>query len=287
MAIDIIAARTADPVTREISWTPTDVLLYHLSLGAGSVPGASELPLTYEHGLTVLPTFGLVAGNGPSSGRLAAPSITLPGIDIDLRKLLHGGQRIEVHRPLPAAGSARTRQRVADIIDLGPGRAAIVELETTAEDDSGRLWTQVSHIWARGEGGFGGSAPGTDRTPPPDRDPDARATVPTGANQAMLYRLNGDFNPLHIDPEFARAVGLDAPILHGLATFGIAAKTIVGLAAGADATRLVGIEARFAAMVRPGEDITVEVWGDPGDDIVFRAVVAGRTVLDGGRATIC
>lgn len=285
MPIDLTAARTAAPITREISWTPTDVLLYHLSLGAGSVAGAPELALTYERELTVLPTFGLVAGNGPSTGRVGAPSMKLPGIDIDLRKVLHGGQRIEVHRPLPAAGAARTSQRIADIIDLGAGRAAVIELETTAQDDSGPLWTQISQIWARGEGGFDGSTPRSDRAHIPDREADDRVTVTTGANQAMLYRLNGDYNPLHIDPEFAMAAGIDAPILHGLATFGIVAKVIVDLTADGDTTRLTGIEARFAGMVRPGQDIAVEVWRD-GDDILFRASVAGNIALERGRATI-
>lgn len=286
MPIDINLARSAEPVTREICWTPADVLLYHLSLGAGSRAGAPDLALTYERGLTVLPTFGLVAGNGPSSGRLVAPSMQLPGIDIDLRKVLHGGQRIEVHRPLPAARSARTSQRVADIIDLGAGRAAVIELETTAEDDSGPLWTQVSQIWARGEGGFGGSAPKAEATSVPGRAADIRVTVTTSANQAMLYRLNGDFNPLHIDPGFARAAGLESPILHGLATLGIAAKAIADATTDGDVTRLVGIGARFAGMVRPGQDIVVEAWAETGGDIPFRASVEGAIALDRGRATV-
>ncbi|MDN5796929.1 MAG: MaoC family dehydratase N-terminal domain-containing protein [Intrasporangium sp.] len=286
MPIDLDAALSADPVVREISWTPADVLLYHLSLGAGSTPGRPELGLTYERGLSVLPTFGLVAGGGPSSGRLTLPGMRLPGIDIDLRKVLHGGQRIEVHRPLPTEGSARTSQRVADVIDLGQGRAAVVELETSAEDGDGPLWTQTSQIWARGEGGFDGSAPRSDGVRLPERAADLRVTASTGANQAMLYRLNGDYNPLHIDPEFARGAGLDGPILHGLATLGIAAKAIVDAVAGGEVTRLTGIEARFAGMVRPGQQVAVEIWTATEGEVLFRASVDGTTALDRGRATV-
>ncbi|WP_347354858.1 MaoC/PaaZ C-terminal domain-containing protein [Intrasporangium sp.] len=294
MSIDLDAALSADPVVREISWTASDVLLYHLSLGAGSVAGRPELALTYEQDLTALPTFGLVAGGGISSRRIAAPSMHLPGIDIDLRKVLHGGQRIEVHRPLPTAGVARTSQRVADVVDLGEGRAAVVELETTAEDGDGPLWTQVSQIWARGEGGFGGSNPRSDGVRLPERDADLRVTVATGVNQAMLYRLNGDYNPLHIDPQFARAAGLDEPILHGLATFGIAAKAITDAVADGRVDRLTGIEARFAGMVRPGQQIAVEIWTgtlgsaatEAGEEVLFRASVDGAVALDRGRATV-
>lgn len=286
MPINLDMALSAEPVLREISWTDTDVLLYHLSLGAGSRPGRPELNYTYERGLAVLPTFGLVAGSGPSSGRHAPPSMCLPGIDIDLHRVLHASQAIEVFRPIPVSGKARTSQRVANVVDLGPNRAAVLELETVATDDIGLLWRGVSQIWARGEGGFGGTRAASSGGSLPERASDGTISLASCVNQAMLYRLNGDYNPLHVDPDFAEAAGLPNPILHGLATFGMVAMGITEVAADSDPQRLTSIEARFAGTVEPGQAVAVEYWIVEADEILFRAMVDRRVVLDRGRALI-
>ena len=308
MPIDIDTALAADPQISEISWTTTDVLLYHLSLGAGSQANVPELTLTFERDLEVLPTFGLVAGKGPST---AAPGTSeeitdspsgaegcddaeadaaaaadptrmrLPGIDVDLRAVLHAGQSLTAHRPLPASGTAVLRRSVARVHDLG--KAALIVLETTATDADGSLWTEHSQIYVRGEGGFGGE-PAPASQPVPERAPDSSVRIATRPDQALLYRLNGDLNPLHIDPEFARSAGLPSPILHGLATYGIVAKALTDLAADGRPELVTEVSARFSGMVTPGDVLILDVWETGSRQCAYRACVdgSGQTVLDEG-----
>lgn len=273
MAIDPETALNAPPTMREISWTQRDVLLYHLSLGAGT-SADPELRYTYEADLRVLPTFALVAGQGISAGDRGAPDTSLPGIDVDLGKILHAGQSLEVHRPFPASGTATVSSRVTDVWDKG--KAALIVLESTAVDHDGApLWTTTMQIWARGEGGFGGD-PGPDVSAAlPEREPDAVLESPTVPGQARLYRLNGDMNPLHADPGFARAAGFDRPILHGLASYGLVAKTVVDGLLDGDATRLSAFTARFAGVLFPGETIRTEVWRESGQ-LVLRSMCPER-----------
>ncbi|WP_374727566.1 MaoC/PaaZ C-terminal domain-containing protein [Haloactinomyces albus] len=264
MPIDLDKALSADSTTREVSWTRRDVLLYHLSLGAGRDAATDpELGYTYERDLRVLPTFAMVAGQGPSAGDGASSGPELPGIDIDLRKILHAGQALQVHRPLPPEGTATVTSRVTDVRDKG--KAAVIVLEQAATGDDGKpLWTTSMRIWARGEGGFGGP-PGPDtETSVPDRAPDYVLDAPTTVEQALLYRVNGDLNPLHADPEFARTAGFDRPILHGLASYGILAKTLVDGVLDGDVTRLTGLSVRFAGSVFPGQTIRTGVWRQDG-----------------------
>ncbi|MER7013128.1 MaoC/PaaZ C-terminal domain-containing protein [Saccharopolyspora sp. NPDC000359] len=275
MPIDLDAALTARPTTREASWTERDVLLYHLSLGAGNRADADpELPYTYEANLQVLPTFALVAGQGISAGERGAPGVALPGIDIDLRAVLHAGEELRVHRPLPTSGSATVSSRVTDVWDKG--KAALIVLESAAAGrDGAALWTTRTLIWARGEGGFGGE-PGPDATTAvPERDPDVVLESPTTPGQALLYRLNGDMNPLHADPAFARAAGFDRPILHGLASCGLVAKSVVDGLLDGDATRLRGFAVRFAGTLLPGETVRTAVWRD-GEQLVLRSTCPER-----------
>lgn len=314
MPIDVEAALAADGQVSEICWTTTDALFYHLSLGAGAQPGDPELNYTFERDLSVLPTFGLVAGSGPSTtGRRAdgtsadqgaagaapaddtsagassaggasdesATRMRLPGIDVDLRSVLHAGQSITAHRPLPASGRADSRRKVAEIYDLG--KAALIVLATTVSDADGPLWTDESRIYVRGEGGFGGP-PGPDRQVVPEREPDHRIGIATRPDQALLYRLNGDANPLHVDPEFARTAGLPGPILHGLATFGMTTKALADAVAGGRPEKIRDVSAKFSGMVVPGEELNVDIW-EAGDGTgAFRATVdgTGATVLDEG-----
>jgi acyl dehydratase len=276
MAIDVQRALAAEPVSRTISWTVRDVLLYHLSLGAGrAAPGDPELGWTFERDLQVLPTFAMVAGKGLSGGDdPGGPAMSMPGIDIDLRRILHGGQSLTVHRPLPTSGTATLRTRVADVWDKG--KAAVVVLEHDAVDgDADPLWTTQMQIWARGEGGFGGHPGPESRAADPGRPADHVLDSPTRPDQALLYRLNGDLNPLHVDPEFARAAGFAEPILHGLASYGIVAKALVDELLDGDASRLEALSVRFAGTVVPGQTIRTSVWRD-GPDLTLVATCPER-----------
>ncbi|MEU8627745.1 MaoC/PaaZ C-terminal domain-containing protein [Streptomyces sp. NPDC048669] len=294
MPIDREKALTADPSVREIRWTTRDVLLYHLSLGAGADAATGpELHLTFENGLAVLPTFAVVAGSGISCGEEAAPGFHLPGIDIDLRALLHAGQGLQVHRPLPASGTATLRSRVAEIRDKGT--AALLVLESAATDAGGEpLWTTTTRIWARGEGGFGGERGPEERWEAPDRPADSVLTCATTPQQALWYRLNGDLNPLHADPAFARAAGFDRPILHGLASYGLVCKALVDGVLDGDVTRLTGLTVRFAGPLVPGETLVTSVWHDaPAGDGTGRLVLHaacperdGAPVLTHATATV-
>lgn len=260
MSIDRDKALTADPSVREIHWTTRDVLLYHLSLGAGADAATGpELHLTYENGLGVLPTFAMVAGSGISAGEADPPGLHLPGIDIDLRAVLHAGQSLEVHRPLPASGTATLSSRVAELWDKG--KAALIVLESAVTGPDGEpLWTSTTRIWARGEGGFGGEPGPAEEWAAPDRPADTVLTSTTTPQQALWYRLNGDLNPLHADPAFARAAGFDRPILHGLASYGLVCKALVDGLLDGDVTRLTGLTVRFAGPLVPGESLATSVW---------------------------
>ncbi|QKG19947.1 MaoC/PaaZ C-terminal domain-containing protein [Actinomadura verrucosospora] len=270
MGIDIDEALSAEPASRTLSWNRRDVLLYHLSLGAGrSADLDPELRYTFERDVKVLPTFAMVAGQGVSAGDGGVPAMRLPGIDVDLRRILHAGQSLTVHRPLPASGEASLSSRVTHVWDKG--KAALIVLEGTATAPSGEpLWTTGMQIWARGEGGFGG-APGPDTAwSTPAREPDHVLESRTSPGQALLYRLNGDLNPLHADPEFAKAAGFERPILHGLASYGIVAKAVVDGVLGGDTDRLRGIGVRFAGSLYPGQTIRTSVWRD-GDALTLSA----------------
>jgi len=288
VAIDLQKALSAEPTVREARWATRDVLLYHLSLGAGRQPGVGpELRYTFEKELQVLPTFALVAGQGPSAGELPIPAMSMPGIDLDLRRILHGGQSLTVHRPIPSSGIATVSSRVAHVWDKG--KAAVIELEQAAVDPGGvALWTTTMQIWARGEGGFGGDAGPETSWTAPDRAPDVVVDSTTTPQTALLYRLNGDLNPLHADPAFAASAGFDRPILHGLASYGIVAKAIVDGLLDGDATRLSELSVRFAGSLFPGETIRTSAWRD-GDDLRLVAVCPERddaTVLTQGTGRV-
>lgn len=259
------------PVTSR--WSADDVILYHLGLGAGlgiSVD-PSELGYTYEGCLKVLPTFAVI----PSSN--AVPDMDLnsfPGIEIDLRCLLHAQQETIVHGSVPTAGDISSTARVAEIWDKG--NAAIIVLEVESADLDGTvLFTNRSSLFVRGEGGFGGERGSSAASAPPDREPDAVFESRTMPNQALVYRLSGDRNPIHADPSFAKAAGLDAPILHGLCTYGVVAKAVVDGLLGGDVTTVQQYRARFAGVVLPGETIVTRAWRES-DRIVVDAHVKER-----------
>jgi acyl dehydratase len=272
MPIDAAAAVGAAPATQAVSWAAKDVLLYHLALGAG-VPatGPGELRYAYEKDLHVLPTFGVVVGGGFAGGR----GLRLPGIDVDLAAVLHAGQEIQVHAPLPPEAEAQSTGRVAAVYDKGS--AALIVLEAQTSDSAGRpLYTTRSQIFVRGEGGFGGDrGPSSGKLTPPDRAPDAVTEVVTLPQQALLYRLCGDRNPLHADPDFAKLAGFDRPILHGLCTYGIVCKALVDTMLGSDVSRVGTYRARFTGVLFPGETIRVRAWED-GGRLTVTATAADR-----------
>ncbi len=273
MPIDPNKAIGASLPEQDFRWSSSDVLLYHLALGAGDRPtDPRELRYAYEKDLHVLPTFGVVA---PSFHQTEPPEVSFPGVEIDLANVLHGSQEITLHRPIPVEGRAQARTRIADVYDKG--KAAVILQETETRDVDGTpLCTTRSSIFARGEGGFGGHRGPSHHSEIPDRQPDAVLERLTAAHQALLYRLCGDRNPLHADPAFAEAAGFPAPILHGLCTYGVVCKAIVDGVLDGAVDRLSSYSARFTGVVFPGETIRTRVWDEGAGRLVATASVVER-----------
>ncbi|QIS17382.1 MaoC/PaaZ C-terminal domain-containing protein [Nocardia terpenica] len=272
MPIDPKVALGAALPTQEFAWTPSDVQLYHLGLGAGARwtdPG--ELRYLDDRDPQVLPSFATVAATLRAT---EPPRVSFPGVEIDLAKVVHGSQEVVLHRPIPASGKATSTGRISEVWDKGS--AAVIVQETTATGSDGEpLWTARSSIFAKGEGGFGGErGPGL-RSELPDRAPDFDVRTPTLPQQALLYRLCGDRNPLHSDPEFARAAGFPNPILHGLCTYGLVCKTAVDTVLDSNAARATGFRARFAGILYPAETIRTRMWLE-GSELVIAATVVER-----------
>jgi len=247
MTIDLdTIGRESAPTTQDYGWR--DVALYAVSLGAGT---ADLAYLLEEPPTRVLPTFAVVPAFGPVFDVLG----TTGG---NLVTLLHSAQRTELVRPFPASGSMRTRARIRGIWDMKIGALMIIDTETEVD---GEPTARTSwHLLLRGEGGFGGERPPAllRVKPPRDRTPDFRVEVPTAENQALLYRLNGDINPIHARPEVAAEAGFERPILHGLCFYGIAGRSALRVLAGDDPARFRALEARFAKVVMPGDTLVVE-----------------------------
>ncbi|MEC3976453.1 MaoC/PaaZ C-terminal domain-containing protein [Amycolatopsis sp. H20-H5] len=272
MPIDPAVAIGAELGEVAFAWTPSDVLLYHLALGAGADPTSErELRYTYEQDLRVLPTFATVAAN---LRVFDPPAVSFPGVDIDLAKVLHGKQEVIAHGPIPVSGKAVAHSRIVDVFDKGKAAVIVQETEAVGEDGS-PLWTSRSTIFARGEGGFGGERGPSDRVEPPSGEPDAVIDTPTLPQQALLYRLCGDRNPLHADPEFARRAGFDTPILHGLCTYGVVAKAVTDAFLDGDPTRVGSFAAKFAGVVYPGETLRTRVWREE-DRLVVATTIPSR-----------
>lgn len=254
----------------EASWTEDDAILYALAVGAEP----DELDFVYEKNLRVLPTFAVIPIRHPEL------SVT-DRLGLDYRKLLHGENRIELFRPLPARAKVSAISRVKAIYDKGKGAVVVTEVE--ARDETGELlFRNTPSIFMRGEGGFGGDrGPSGERNPPPDRPPDATVVMKTGLGQAQLYRLCGDKNILHVDPAFAKLAGFERPILHGLCTYGIVARAAMKAFAGNAPARVRAYEARFAGVVFPGDVLDVEMWKESDERIVIRARVGDRVVVAG------
>ncbi|MDH3707373.1 MAG: MaoC/PaaZ C-terminal domain-containing protein [Acidimicrobiia bacterium] len=263
----------------EFSWTSKDSLLYALGVGAGvSDPTGFELEFTTENTNAVdqkaLPTqvvvMGAGAGKGPAFG------------DFNPVMLVHGEQSIRLHQPLTPEGTAVSTTRVADIVDKG--KACLVSLENNVADGDGNpWWSSTNVLFIRGEGGWGRER---EKTEPanvaPDRAPDQVVSYPTRIDQALLYRLNGDRNPLHSDPSFAEAAGFPKPILHGLCTYGFTGRALLHAVCDSDPTRFKGMDARFSTPVMPGDQLDVKIWDGGDGTAIFQTCVGDNVVINNG-----
>jgi acyl dehydratase len=269
--LDVALGAQLEPV--EFAWSSSDVQTYHLALGAGTDPmDPRELRYLSDGTPQVLPTFSSVAA---SFHVTESPTVSFPGIDIELSRVLHASEAVHVPAPLPPSGAGRASTRITDIWDKG--KAAVIVTETAVTDlDGSPLWNAKRSIFARGEGGFGGERGPSASAVTPDRAPDVRIDVPVLPQQALLYRMCGDRNPLHSDPGFASAAGFPRPILHGLCTYGMTCKALVDTLLDGDAGRVRSYGARFAGVVFPGETIRVSVWrnGDGDGDGYVGVVTA-------------
>jgi acyl dehydratase len=268
----------------EHAYTEKDAILYALGLGLGRDPtNEDELAFVYEKALKVLPTYALVLGYSPYWLRNPESGVTW-------NKVVHGEQSFAVHKPVAGKSTVIGKTRIVEVIDKGEGKGALVYSERKVADKAtGDLVATLKQTtFCRADGGFGGPAR---EAPPvhaiPDRAPDLVCDLPTRPEMALVYRLSGDINPLHADPAFARAAGFPRPILHGLATFGVAGHAILKSVCGYDTARLTGMAGRFSAPVYPGETIRTEMWRD-GGVVSYRARVVERDIvaINNGRADV-
>ena len=277
--VDAALGHEMPPVTS--SYDERDVALYALGVGAAQNPlDAKDLPLVYElagDGFKVLPTFGVIPALNVYM-QMAKEGKQPPGLHYGFDRVLHGEQYTEIKRPLPSHAKLTHTTKIKDIFDKG--KNALVVTATSSLDENGEelIYNELT-TFVRGAGGWGGErGPAADANMPPDRAPDAVVSEKTAENQALLYRLSGDWNPLHADPDFAQNFGFKRPILHGLCTFGFAARHVIKAFLDGDPGRFKSIKVRFAESVFPGETIKTEMWKEGNGKIVFRCKVAERDV---------
>jgi acyl dehydratase len=265
---------------RTISWSSKDALLYAVGIGAGQADLAFTTENTKDVAQVVYPTFAVVAGSGSASPGSSAMS-QIGSFNFAL--LVHGSQAITLHRPIPVESQATTQDKVVAMYDKV--KAAVVAIETEVKLTSGEpLWTTRSSVFIRGEGGWGGERgpSGPQNEPPAGADPDHEITLQTSSDQAFVYRLSGDRNPLHTDPSFAALGGFERPILHGLCTYGFTGRALLGALCDDDVTKFHHIEGRFSSPVLPGDALTVRVWRVAAGEAVFTTSVGDRAVIDQG-----
>jgi acyl dehydratase len=273
---------TGEPA--ETSWTSKDALLYAVGVGAGQDPlDPAELPFVTENSMEVtqrvLPTFAVVLPD------VTAALGTIGSFNPVM--LVHGEERVHLHREIPVRGAVTTVAEVTAVWDKGSGAVVEITSRSNLVEDGEPLFEVVMSAFIRGEGGWGGER-GPSAVPeiPEDRDPDVTVTWPTRPEQALVYRLSGDRNPLHSDPSFAAMAGFDRPILHGLCTYGFTGRALLRELCDSDPSRFESISGRFSSPVLPGEDLTVQIWRSGDARAAFRTLGGdGRTVLDAGVAT--
>jgi 3-hydroxyacyl-CoA dehydrogenase/3a,7a,12a-trihydroxy-5b-cholest-24-enoyl-CoA hydratase len=261
------------------NYTDREIILYALGVGAGKNPlDLQELAFVYEgsaQGFRALPTFAVLF-----PGSMFQQLLKVPGIKFNLMKLLHGEQYLEILKPLPTSAQITSWGKISQVYDKGSG--ALIAIDVNSQDASGDLvaFNRIT-LFIRGIGGFGGErGPSTrDLNEAPEREPDAVWQESIPENQALLYRLSGDRNPLHADPDMAAVGGFKRPILHGLCTYGFAARAVLEQFAGNDPGRFASISARFARHFFPGETLVTEMWDAGGGAILFRSKALERDEL--------
>ncbi len=279
---DQLMAMTIEPA--EQAYEPKDCMLYAVGVGLGHDPlNEDELAFVYEKNLKVLPTMAAVLGH---TGSLAQRSDT----GINWMMVVNGEQGFTLHRPLAGRGVVIGRTKIVEVIDKGAGKGALILTERKISDKASGvpIATVTQTVFCRGDGGFGGPARHTSPPHPmPTRAPDAVCDLGTRPEMALIYRLSGDYNPLHAEPTDAKAAGYERPILHGLGTFGVSGHALLQTMCGYDPALLVSFAGRFSAPVLPGETIRTEMWQD-GAIVSFRARVLERNVIaiNHGRAEV-
>lgn len=278
---DAVGTRS-DPT--ESSWRSKDGLLYAVGVGAGQDPlDRRELPFVTENSMDmeqrILPT--MVVTLPSITGLFASIGSFNPAM------LVHGEERIVLHREVPVDGTVSTVGEITAIWDKGKGAVIEVTSTSTLVGETDPLFEVVMSAFVRGEGGWGGErGPSGPRNEVPDTEPDAVLVTQTRPEQALIYRLSGDRNPLHSDPGFAALAGFDQPILHGLCTYGFTGRVLLHELCGSDPALLRSMEGRFSSPVMPGEELTVQVWRNGDGAAVFRTLASGdRVVLDAGGVT--
>ena len=283
MALTYEALMATSVVDLPFSYDDRESMLYAISIGMGRDPvNADELPYVFEQGEPLRTV--------PSMASVLVPDMSPPDLGWDFSQVLHIEQRLELYRPLPVAADLLINKKIAAAYDHGPKHGALVlfEAEARLAKDDTALFTIGNTIMARADGGFGGPrGKGPPPHRPPRRDPDLSCDLDTRSDQALLYRLNGDRNPLHADPSLARRVGYPVPILHGLCTYGVACHAILKTICAYDYTLISGFDARFSAPVLPGDTITTDMWQD-GNTVSFQCSVRERdtVVLKNGKCTL-
>jgi acyl dehydratase len=264
--------------------TKRDTILYALGVGLGSDPAdASQLRYVYEQGLQALPTMAIILG-------YPGPWHAKGDLGITRSHVVHGEQGLRIVKRLPVEGDITGKTRITGVVDKGKDKGALVMTESTVREKASGdvVCTLTSTTFCRADGGFGGpDGPVKAPHPIPDTPPQHVCDLPTLPQAALIYRLSGDYNPLHADPAYAAKAGYKMPILHGRATFSVAGHAILKTLCGYDPARFVAMEGRFSAPVYPGETIRTEMWRD-GNVVTFRSTVPARgaTVLNNGRAEI-
>ena len=268
MPLDPDLLLSLPPIETRQRITPTKVMLYALGVGA------TELPFVYEEGLKALPGMAVI---------MAYPGFIWrdPKLGVDWTRILHGESGITCHAPLPTSGELIGRTTFGPIFDKGADKGAVVyQAREIHHEDGTHIATVRNTTFLRGDGGFGGSSRG--QPAPfaiPNRAPDVSHSLATAENQALIYRLSGDMNPLHVDPQVARKAGFPRPILHGLCTFGIAGRSLLATLAGNEPERIRSVATRFSAPVFPGETIRTDIWQEGAGRAAFRATVVERDAL--------
>ncbi|QUD86001.1 MaoC family dehydratase [Phenylobacterium montanum] len=263
------------------SWKAKDTILYALGVGMGWDPlNDDERAFVYEKDLKPVPSQAGVVAWGANAGNTG----------INYLMVVDGERKIVFHKPLPTSGEVVASSRIVGAWDKGPGKGAVVMSETELRDKpTGELMLTITgSTFARGDGGFGGPSEGQPEPHKvPDRAPDMSVDIPTRDDQAVIYRLSGDYNPLHIDPAVAKMAGFEKPILHGMCTYGITCRAVLQTYAEFDPARFKSHQARFSAPVYPGETITVDLWKD-GDVVSFEARIKARgvTVIKNGKTVL-